>query len=411
MGDWLSNANEALFLKLVRADEDEANLSEEERALYSEFHPTFTYPIFGDKETIYGYSNLKINLFFASGSLAMYLNVSSSAKLPTKTADDIEGTLYKFIPADYNKSFDTFKSVVEKDATAFKPLGKKIHSYTRRAAGKGKGKGKETGPVAEDDPDAVVYEVYHSTWDTPGFREYHRRMQLFILLYIEGGSYIQEDEDKWEFVTLYERRTRPPNDTQSTDPPSYTYHFAGYSSLYPFWCWPDKVRLRLSQFVILPPCQHAGHGSALYGAIYQLALARDDVVELTVEDPSEAFEDLRDRNDLKMLLSLEEFVQQGQGTSGKFGPPVDKQWAEKWRKDLKIASRQFHRLIEMLILRRLDPSSKQAQKAFRLQVKERLYRFNYEILSQLEKDERLEKLEETFQNVRTDYQRILPTVK
>lgn len=45
--------------------------------------------------------------------------------------------------------------------------------------------------------------------------------------------------------------------------------------------------------------------AALYSAIYQLALRRDDVVELTVEDPSEAFEDLRDRNDLKMLQSLE----------------------------------------------------------------------------------------------------------
>ena len=28
-------------------------------------------------------------------------------------------------------------------------------------------------------------------------------MQLFILLYIEAGSYLQEDEDQWEFVVLY----------------------------------------------------------------------------------------------------------------------------------------------------------------------------------------------------------------
>lgn len=45
--------------------------------------------------------------------------------------------------------------------------------------------------------------------------------------------------------------------------------------------------------------------AALYGAIYQLVLRRQDVVELTIEDPSEAFEDLRDRNDLKMLFSLQ----------------------------------------------------------------------------------------------------------
>jgi Histone acetyl transferase HAT1 N-terminus len=38
---------------------------------------------------------------------------------------------------------------------------------------------------------------------TPGFRDYHRRMQIFILLYIEAGSYIQEDDERWEFVVLY----------------------------------------------------------------------------------------------------------------------------------------------------------------------------------------------------------------
>jgi len=27
-------------------------------------------------------------------------------------------------------------------------------------------------------------------------------MQLFILLYIEAGSYLQEDEDQWEFIVL-----------------------------------------------------------------------------------------------------------------------------------------------------------------------------------------------------------------
>ena len=41
-----------------------------------------------------------------------------------------------------------------------------------------------------------------ATWSTPGFLEFHRRMQLFILLLIEGGSYLQEDEDKWEFILL-----------------------------------------------------------------------------------------------------------------------------------------------------------------------------------------------------------------
>src|SRR5229473_3593353 len=37
----------------------------------------------------------------------------------------------------------------------------------------------------------------------------------------------------------YEKRKR------RTTPVTETYHFVGYSSLYPFYCFPDKVRLRL----------------------------------------------------------------------------------------------------------------------------------------------------------------------
>lgn len=83
-----------------------------------------------------------------------------------------------------------------------------------------------------------------------------------------------------------------------------------------------------------------------------------------MEDPAEAFEDLRDKNDLEMLLTNEQFMEEGLGvhpsadggrvggvgrarksgrggeqhpTKGKLVPPVDKVWAEKWRRDLKIA--------------------------------------------------------------------------
>lgn len=111
-------------------------------------------------------------------------------------------------------------------------------------------------------------------------------MQLFILLYIEAGSYINDEEDQWEFVVLYvaflfqrahcahglpsryEKRRRRHGD--------FTYHFVGYSSLYNFYHFPEKVRLRLryvavhdslrsftkspSQFVILTPYQRQSHG-------------------------------------------------------------------------------------------------------------------------------------------------------
>ncbi|KAH7905080.1 acyl-CoA N-acyltransferase [Hygrophoropsis aurantiaca] len=449
--DWTTDSNEALTLSLVRAPEDKRVLGPNES--YEEFHPTFTYPIYGEDEKIYGYRDLVIDLRFASGSLAPYLSVRHSEKLSSSsTVDDVEGILKEYIPPDYDTDESSFLARVEQDAASFKPIGTLIHTYTRPS------------PTAVVGSAPVEYEVYHATWQDPGFREYHQRMQLFILLYIEAGSYINEEEDGWEFVVLYEKRKREASgdDAECT----VTYHFIGYSSLYNFYCFPEKVRMRLSQFVILPPYQRQGHGSELYSSIYAYVLSHSHISELTVEDPAEAFEDLRDRNDLKMLLGHAQFMAEGFGSSsgaelgvepksgfdfenetthregggrvqkartrvratpvgvsavadikgkakgkGKMGPPVDKAWAEAWRKELKIAGRQFQRLVEMLTLMHLDPADANGAKAYRLQVKERLYRFNFEILAQLEKHERLEKLEETFGSVTEDYTRILAMVK
>ncbi|KAG8217275.1 acyl-CoA N-acyltransferase [Butyriboletus roseoflavus] len=385
---WTVDSNEALVLSLVRAQQDKQAFEDNES--FKGFHPTFTYPIYGEDEKIYGYQDLVIDLRFASGSLAHFLSVRYAGKLPaSSTVDDVEGILSSFIPPGYETEEDAFLARVEKDATSFRPIGKCIHSYTRPASSASSGKSN------------VEYEVYHATFEDSGFREYHRKMQIFILLYVEAGSYINEDEDGWEFVMLFEKRQRKDGIA--------TYHFVGYSSLYNFYCFPEKVRLRLSQFVILPPYQRLGHGSELYIAIYNLVLSLPDVSELTVEDPAEAFEDLRDRNDLRMLLANEQFMNEGFGAHsatashgggrvqkarshlrsapksasggtkgrGKMGPPVDRAWSGKWRKDLKIAGRQFHRLVEMLIMLRLDPTDVQGARAFRLQVKERLYRFNF----------------------------------
>lgn len=118
---------------------------------------------------------------------------------------------------------------------------------------------------------------------------------------------------------------------------------------------------------------HTIFAAELYNAIYALVLSRSDISELTVEDPAEAFEDLRDRNDLKMLLSNSQFIEEGFGNSGigvshgggrvvkgnsrkvgttagnkvkaKMGPPAEKGWVERWRKDLKIAGVSYQPLL------------------------------------------------------------------
>ncbi|OCF58050.1 histone acetyltransferase type B catalytic subunit [Kwoniella mangroviensis CBS 10435] len=414
LAEWLSDSNEALSLQLVRDPEDEDVLYAQEKRAIEPFHPTFTYPIFGEREKIFGYKGLDIQLQFASGSLRQFLSITYDSKLnsPATPSDEIEGTLYKFIPPDYTKSEMDFSKLVEKDSSEFKPLGEKIGSYVRPAATSSKSKGKGKGKVSngeelkEDDENAVVFEMYKATWNTPGFREYHRRMQLFILLFIEGGSYVHEDEDSWEFITLYEKRKRP-----AADSDIWTYHFVGYVSVYPFWCYPDQVRLRLSQFVILPPYQNQGHGSKLYSTLFSQMLSRPEVAELTVEDPAEAFEDLRDRNDLRFLVSNgildDPKFSIGIGPSDELSRSERVKWESEIRKKYKITQRQFDRLLEMLLLKQLDLKDEKELKKYRLHVKARLYRFNYEMLSQMTLEERKEALAKTYESVVEDYERIL----
>jgi hypothetical protein len=126
--------------------------------------------------------------------------------------------LYDFIPAGYTKVQAEFDKLVEEEAEKFVPLGGKIGSYklvTPAVFSKGKGKAKASSDrweivnVEEDtekeneNEDGSTFEVYATTWETPGFTDYHRRMQIFVLLYIEGASYIEEDDPRWEFLTLF----------------------------------------------------------------------------------------------------------------------------------------------------------------------------------------------------------------
>lgn len=153
-------------------------------------------------------------------------------------ADDPEHKLYQFIPPSYAKSLDAFHAVVEREADEFRPLGTRVGAFRERALDedededeegeggkaeqkkdKGKGKGKAQGPTgtklplrnfeiiddgdaAGDGDDEIVYEAYHANWATPGFKEFHRRMQIFVLLYIEAASYLDEEDERWEFICL-----------------------------------------------------------------------------------------------------------------------------------------------------------------------------------------------------------------
>lgn len=185
---WASNSNDATSISMIGSPNPKP------------FNPEFTYPIFGESETIYGYSKPNISLKFSSNvSIPPLLSVEYQSKNESTTAkiDDIESTLKEFLPEDYfdsdrEKEWET--SRIQKINE--KPLGELVKSYQRKKKDKGKGKsnGLFSTPSASssttngNSDDHRHFEIFRSTWETPGFKEFHRRIQIFALFYIEGGK-------------------------------------------------------------------------------------------------------------------------------------------------------------------------------------------------------------------------------
>lgn len=46
------------------------------------------------------------------------------------------------------------------------------------------------------------FEIYKTDIEAPGFREFHDRLQTFILFFIDAASYIDVDDDRWTYYLL-----------------------------------------------------------------------------------------------------------------------------------------------------------------------------------------------------------------
>jgi hypothetical protein len=90
-----TNSNDAVVISLVTPSATGVPKS------IAIFHPTFTYPIFGDEESIFGYQGLKIHLRYHASSMRPNIDVTFNKKFKTvgeTEATDIKATLEDWLP-------------------------------------------------------------------------------------------------------------------------------------------------------------------------------------------------------------------------------------------------------------------------------------------------------------------------
>lgn len=250
-----------------------------------------------------------------------------------------------------------------------------------------------------------------------------------------------------------------------TTPTAAAYSFVGYATTYRWWFYkpedgehtvqdgpfpyPEEIRfstlparLRIAQFLILPPHQNSGHGSHLYNTIHTAAVDDPTIVELTVEDPNESFDVLRDQSDYRMLRP--EFVKRQVTVNANPYPAlvgrkrprhmptaalIPTETLTEIRAQYKIAPTQFAHILEMFLLSTIpakhrnvggtnlarllikkhnaDDENDRRYYWWRMLVKQRLYKRSRDILIQLDLSDRYAKLDETLVNVEEGYEALL----
>ena len=302
--------------------------------------------------------------------------------------------------------------------------------------------------------EGTQFEVYKCEESTPRFRDYHERLQAWIMFYIDAASFIDIDDDSWRMFLMFEK---------TGGPGSERYAVVGYITVYQYYAYgreTNRTRPRISQMLVLPPYQRRGLGSQLLETVYRYNLlfvlrfcfssdfafrnyvGDDKVIDITVEDPSDNFVRLRDFVDTKNCLKLPAYSK-SEVLKG-FSEDITSAAA----KDLKICKKQarcvkkvhiqgpfykyfiFRRIYEIIRLHYTSLADQEQYKSYKMDVKRRLnipYRKEQSQLSKLQKllkpqefaaamvnitnkEQRLEILEKQFTELETHYKSVLEKV-
>nr|POE79891.1 histone acetyltransferase type b catalytic subunit [Quercus suber] len=439
--EWSSNSNEAITIELIRPD----------GSISASFNPAFTYPIFGDEEAIFGYQDLNIILSFAAHNLRPQLSITYSKKFKAQgevQATDIKAAFEDFLPRDALTDKPRDEALQDLNAADFRPPGSKVHEYSKGGS---------------------KFELWSASLADKDARKLLENIQTLVPMFIEGGTILELDEEsatrRWKVFFLYEKARfyslvgygtsyrvfalpdRRTGSQSSLDLKLFSSNSRNIEEFLPSLSPASKntspldfpSRERLSQFLIFPPFQGMGHGQELYNGMYRQLVSPSNIREFTVEDPNEDFDDLRDYCDLVNLrannpefsaLRINTKVPADKLKADQHIPTgliVDEKAREHVRSQTKIMPRQFERLVEMHTLSfiptshrsrnritRKERSSNEHDKAYyfwRLYVKHRLFVHNIDTLSQIEREERIEKLEAALDSVQEGYAALLEKVE
>lgn len=260
-----ADANEALVFHLAKPSaEGLQNLAEP-------FGPGMCHQVFGDEETIVGYSGLTADVWLCPQSFRALLQMRYAEK--QEPCDNVLESLQEWFNdgagIDQDKP-DFLQHISAQAPVDAGSLGSLL--------------------LTESLKDGATLEVYHTNLATASeaAKAVHKGMQPLLIFYIDAASLVDQTDEKWELLLGVLR--------QEGQEPAVV----GMCTAYRFYCYPDCSRLRLSQLLTLPPYQRKGIAAAMVKGVYALA-AKLDARDIPFENPTEEVQALRQKLDLELL--------------------------------------------------------------------------------------------------------------
>ncbi|XP_042465209.1 probable histone acetyltransferase type B catalytic subunit [Zingiber officinale] len=303
---------------------------------------------FNVDEKIYGYKNLKVNVWLNLVSFHAYAEVTFENK-----SDRGKGI------TDLNPALrDIFgESLIAKEQflQSFSTNRDYISSVIADGAG-------VTCNSLLNDADGSVIEVVQMKLHSPAVGLLYSRLFPLVLMLVDGGSAIKVTDPNWD-IFLAVKKVQDPSGI------SIVTNVLGFATVYRFFHYPDSIRFRIGQILVLPQYQGQGYGQLLFDSVYSVALS-ENVYDVTVEDPSEYLQYLRTRIDTNrllgfdpvkpaidsVLLRLKEENLSKLSSKPSFIPPAN--LITLARQKLKINKKMFLACWEVLIYLSLDSGSK-----------------------------------------------------
>ncbi|XP_021763348.1 histone acetyltransferase type B catalytic subunit-like [Chenopodium quinoa] len=338
-------ANECIQIYMV-GSKDEA-----EAGTGYQIDPLDLNHFFDDDGKIYGYQGLKITIWVSSVSFHVYTDITfESSSDRGKGITDLKAALQDMFAENIVEKKDDFFQTFTTEKHYISSVVTKGELLVQNAAD-------GNGHSHADTTDTQV--IRFVMGDMSAGLLYSRLVPLVLLL-VDGSNPIDVTDSCWEMYVIVQKIADPEGDQS---------RLLGFAAAYRFYHYPDTLRLRLSQILVLPPYQQKGYGRRLLEILNNAAMS-ESVYDLTVEEPVDSLQRIRYYIDVPRLLTcsavqsavdtaathLKEANLSKRTQSSQLFPPLTA--VNEVRKSLKINKKQFLKCWEILLYIALNPVDK-----------------------------------------------------